>query len=66
MTNVNPHIEAAQAALGEAWDSGTQGVAWQKVMLYLMQAQAEATLAVAIELQVKNGAGGYVESSQES
>ena len=66
MTNPNPHIVSARTALGDAWDSGTQGVAWQKVMLLLMQAQAEATLAVALELQVKNGAGGYVESGQES
>jgi hypothetical protein len=51
VTSPNPHVENAKTVMGEAYEGGTQGQAWQKLMLMLMQAQVEATLAVAVELR---------------
>lgn len=51
MTNPNSHMENAKTVMGEAYEYAEQGGPWQRVMLLLMQAQAEATLAVATELR---------------
>jgi hypothetical protein len=44
-------MENAKTVMGEAYEYAEQGGPWQRVMLLLMQAQAEATLAVATELR---------------
>jgi hypothetical protein len=44
-------MDGAVTDLAEAWDMGSQGVAWQKVLLQLAQAQVKATLAIAVELR---------------
>ena len=51
MANPNPHIGNADALLREAREMGAEGVAWQKMLVQLLQANVEATLAVAVEMQ---------------
>jgi hypothetical protein len=59
VSNPNPHIADAQKVVSEAREMSEQGSPWQKILLTLQHAQVEATLAVALELQVKNGGGVY-------
>jgi hypothetical protein len=63
VSNPNQHIIDAEKVVGEAREMSEQGSPWQKILLTLLHAQVEATLAVALEMQVKNGAGYAGESS---
>jgi hypothetical protein len=47
----NPHIQQAEALLTQVTEERLEAVAWQATLLTLVQAQVEATLALAVELK---------------
>jgi hypothetical protein len=51
VTNPNTHMANATTVVTEAREMNEQGSPWQKILLTLLHAQVEATLAVAVELR---------------
>jgi hypothetical protein len=47
----NPHVETAQFLVARVTEERMQAVAWQEILVTLMHAQVEATLAIAVELR---------------